>query len=140
MWRVDEASLADIAVGAGILGTGGGGNPYNGRLRLLRYLRPGPPEGRPVVVAEPDEVPDDALVVSVGGMGAPTIGVERLARGDEALVALRALEAHVGRRADYVIPGEIGGGNSIAPMIVAAQTGLPVVDGDAMGRAFPELQ
>jgi uncharacterized protein len=25
-------------------------------------------------------------------------------------------------------------------MIVAAQTGLPVVDGDGMGRAFPEVQ
>ncbi len=28
----------------------------------------------------------------------------------------------------------------MSPMIVAAQAGLPVVDGDGMGRAFPELQ
>ncbi len=35
---------------------------------------------------------------------------------------------------------EVGGSNSIVPMIVAAYTGLPVVDADGMGRAFPEVQ
>ena len=35
---------------------------------------------------------------------------------------------------------EIGGGNAIQPFLVACMTGLPVVDGDAMGRAFPEAQ
>jgi uncharacterized protein len=39
-----------------------------------------------------------------------------------------------------MISAEIGGGNSISPLIVAIQAGLPVVDGDGMGRAFPELQ
>ena len=30
--------------------------------------------------------------------------------------------------------------NSIEPIIVAAKTGLPLLDVDGMGRAFPELQ
>lgn len=34
---------------------------------------------------------------------------------------------------------EIGGMNSIEPLILGAQLGLPVVDCDGMGRAFPEL-
>lgn len=125
-----------IAAGAGILGTGGGGNPYHGQLHVLRLLAGG---GR-VRMADADEVPDDALCVSVGGMGAPTIGIEKVRRGDEPLVALRALEAHTGRKAEYLISGEIGGSNALWPMVVAAQTGLPVIDGDGMGRAFPELQ
>jgi DUF917 family protein len=53
---------------------------------------------------------------------------------------MRALERHLGRPFTYVIPGEIGGSNSMRPMIVAALAGLPVADGDGMGRAFPELQ
>jgi DUF917 family protein len=73
-------------------------------------------------------------------MGAPTVGIERLSRGDEWTVALRALEAHTGRRVEYLVPGEIGGSNSTRPLVCAIQTGLPVVDGDGMGRAFPELQ
>jgi DUF917 family protein len=35
---------------------------------------------------------------------------------------------------------EIGGGNGLQPLMVAALTGLPVVDADAMGRAYPEAQ
>ncbi len=85
-------------------------------------------------------MPDDALVTSVGGMGSPTIGIERLVQGDEYLLALRTLEKRLGRTVTHVIPGEIGGSNSTRPLVVAAQTGLPVIDGDGMGRAFPELQ
>ena len=33
--------------------------------------------------------------------------------------------------------GEIGGGNGIVPVALAARIGLPVVDADGMGRAFP---
>ncbi len=136
MWSVDDAALERIAIGAGILGTGGGGNPYLGRLMASRLLA----QGAAITVVDPDAVPDDALVVSVGGMGSPTVGIERLQRGDEPLVAMRALERHLGRRFTHLVPGEIGGGNSTRPMVVAAQTGLPVVDADGMGRAFPELQ
>jgi hypothetical protein len=38
------------------------------------------------------------------------------------------------------MPIECGGINSTMPLVVGARTGLPVVDGDGMGRAFPELQ
>jgi DUF917 family protein len=51
-----------------------------------------------------------------------------------------ALERHLGEKARAVVCGEIGGANSMTPLIVAAQRGLPVVDADPMGRAFPELQ
>ena len=136
MWRIDDAALERIAIGAGILGTGGGGNPYLGRLMASRLLA----EGATITVVAPEDVSDDALVVSVGGMASPTVSIERLRRGDEPLVALRALERHLGRRFTHLVPGEIGGSNATFPMVVAAQTGLPVIDADGMGRAFPELQ
>ena len=136
MWTVDGAALERIAIGAGILGTGGGGNPYLGKLHAqLLVARTGP-----VTVVAPEEVPDDALVVSVGGMGAPIVSNERIKQGEEELNALRTLERHVGRRCTHLIAGEIGGANAMRPLAVASQTGLPVVDGDGMGRAFPELQ
>src|SRR5215831_13758858 len=136
MWQVTEADLDAIAIGAGILGTGGGGNPYLGKLVVRELLRGG---GRVDVVA-PADLPDDALVVSCGTIGAPTVGIEKLLNGQEFVRALSALERHLGRRVTAVISAEIGGANAMSPMIVAAQTGRPVVDGDGMGRAFPELQ
>mgnify|MGYP000299537151 FL=1 len=39
-----------------------------------------------------------------------------------------------------ILSGEIGGLNCIAPLVVGADLGLPVLDCDGMGRAFPELQ
>jgi DUF917 family protein len=136
MWMVDAEALERIAIGAGILGTGGGGNPYLGKLHAQLLVA----AHGPVTVVDPAEVPDHALVVSVGGIGAPTVSVERIKQGEEELVALRALERRLGRLFTHLVPGEIGGSNAMRPLAVALQTGLPVVDGDGMGRAFPELQ
>lgn len=135
-WNVTEEDLEDLAVGAGILGAGGGGNPYRGKLLARRHLR----EGGRMTVVPVASLADDALGVSVGGMGAPVIGIERVLRGDEALTALRTLERRLGRPVTHVVPGEVGGSNSAIPLVVGAQSGLPVVDADGMGRAFPELQ
>ena len=38
-----------------------------------------------------------------------------------------------------VAPAEIGGLNALEPLIVAADLGIPVLDCDGMGRAFPQL-
>ena len=136
VWQVDADALEGIAIGAGILGTGGGGNPYLGKLHARALIA----ASGPVTIVDPATVADAALVVSVGGMGSPTVGFERITRGDEELTALRALERHLGREATHLVPGEIGGSNAMRPLAVAAQTGLPAIDGDGMGRAFPELQ
>jgi DUF917 family protein len=136
MWHVTAEILDALEIGAGILGTGGGGNPYLGKIEALQQLR----AGKTIQVVSIAELPDDAFVTSVGGMGSPTVGIERVGRGDECVRAMRALERHLGSRFTHVIPGEIGGSNSMRPMIVAAQIGVPVIDGDGMGRAFPELQ
>jgi DUF917 family protein len=73
-------------------------------------------------------------------MGAPTVMLEKLPQGDEANAALEALQNYLGKKADAVFCIEAGGLNSTIPIAVAAAANLPIVDGDGMGRAFPELQ
>ena len=135
MWTATEDVLPHIAIGAGILGTGGGGNPYIGQLRAREAIR----KWGPVTVLSPEELPDDARIVCVGGIGAPTVGVEKV-RDLQSYHALRAIEDYVGATATALISNEIGGSNSVEPLIAAAKAGLPVVDADGMGRAFPEFQ
>lgn len=135
-WEIVEADLLPISIGAGILGTGGGGNPYLGYLRVRESLR----AGGTVRVIDPTDIEDDDLLVVVGGMGSPVVSYEKIAQGGEETTAARALEQHLGRTFDAIAPFEMGGGNSMVPMIVAANMGIPLVDGDGMGRAFPELQ
>ncbi|MBM3517787.1 MAG: DUF917 domain-containing protein [Alphaproteobacteria bacterium] len=136
MQRIGLDDLGDLALGAAFLGTGGGGDPYIGRLLATTALA----EHGPVALWPLADVPDDALVVPVGNMGAPTVLFEKIPAGHEPLAALRKLEAYLGRRADAVMPIEAGGVNSMLPLVIAAQARIPVVDADGMGRAFPELQ
>ena len=135
LWQATEDTLESIATGAGILGTGGGGNPYIGQLRARQAIR----EWGPVTVLSPEELPDDARVICVGGIGAPTVGIEKM-RDLQSYHALRAIEDYTGERATVLISNEIGGSNSVEVLIAAAKAGLPVVDADGMGRAFPEFQ
>lgn len=137
--RGRQLSIDDVRaleLGAAILGTGGGGNPYIGRLRTERLLT----SGHTLWLLPFEELRDDDVVISVGGIGAPVVGIEKIEKGDECYQAMRAVERAAGVRATAVISGEIGGANSMEPMITGAQANLPVVDGDGMGRAFPELQ
>ena len=135
MWKATAHDLEAIAIGAGILGTGGGGNPYIGQLRARQAIE----RWGPVTVLAPEELPEDSRVVCVGGIGAPTVGIEKV-RDLQSYHALRAIEAFTGEEATALISNEIGGSNSVEPLIPAAMAGLPVVDADGMGRAFPEFQ
>ena len=135
MWQVTENDLGSIAIGAGILGTGGGGNPYIGQLAgaasdatMGSRYRPG--AGR-----------------VAGGCPRGLRGRYRRAHGRDrkgarptVLPCLRAIEDYTGEQATALISNEIGGSNSVEPLIPAALAGLPVVDADGMGRAFPEFQ
>lgn len=131
-----ESDLRPLSIGAALLGTGGGGNPYVGMLRTRELFR----QGATVRVLPLDALPDDAWIAEVGGIGAPVVGVEKFEQGEECLRAMRGVEDAAGIRASATISGEIGGSNAMEPIITAAQAGLPVIDGDGMGRAFPEVQ
>jgi DUF917 family protein len=97
-------------------------------------------EGRRIRMIRPRDLADDAQIIGLGGIGAPTVGIEKMEEGHEGVRVLKAIEAHTGCRVDAVLGDEVGGGNGIYPMITAARLDLPVVDADGMGRAFPEVQ
>ncbi|XP_035686688.1 uncharacterized protein LOC118422924 [Branchiostoma floridae] len=181
-WVLSPWDVECLAVGAGILGCGGGGSPELGRQQALRALE----QGRKIRVIAPERLDmTPALtgtVATVAFMGAPTIQLEKLCSGTETRDALRCVQdlyaagynngqlsnkdglevkrgdgvtylddyrpaqtdtqtdADQGVRVVAVMSAEIGGLNSMEPLVVGAALDLPVVDADGMGRAFPELQ
>ena len=135
MWWIEENDLDAIAIGAGILGTGGGGNPYVGKLRARDAIR----KHGPIKVLSPEELKESDKIVCLGMIGAPTVGIEKMP-DLQSYYALRAIEAQTNEEATALISNEIGGSNSLEPLLPASIAGLPVVDADGMGRAFPELQ
>lgn len=136
MRLLTEESIEKIAIGAAVLGTGGGGDPYVGKLLAKQAIK----KYGPVKLISIEELEDDALVVPVSGMGAPTITIEKLLSEVELTAPLEKMEELLNKKVDVIIPIEIGGINSLMPIAVAAQKGLPILDADAMGRAFPEAQ
>lgn len=134
--RITVEMIDDLAAGAAFLGTGGGGDPFIGALLCREALaRFGPVRLLPLA-----EIADDDALFTAAGMGAPTILIEKLLSLEDADSAVRALERHVGRTANAIIAAEIGGINATLPIAYAAMRGLPIVDADGMGRAFPSLQ
>jgi DUF917 family protein len=136
MRELNKQSIEDIALGASLLGTGGGGDPYIGKLMALQAVE----KYGPIKIISVDDVPDDALIIPAAMMGAPTVLVEKVANGGEFIRAFKAMEKYFGKKIYATMPIEIGGVNSMIPLAVSAQMNLPIVDGDGMGRAFPELQ
>jgi DUF917 family protein len=134
--EITEEEIDDIARGAAVLGTGGGGSPRVGSLLAREAIR----KHGPVTLIETSDVPDDALVAPAAGIGAPTVLVEKLPAGTELINAFEALQHYIGRPITHVICAEVGGANSMRPIVVAARMRLPLVDADLMGRAFPEVQ
>ncbi|MCW2611805.1 MAG: uncharacterized protein QOC93_2681 [Actinomycetota bacterium] len=134
--RVTQADLVPLARGAAVLGGGGGGDPHIGRLLAERALA----QHGEVDVVPVESVPADACVLPIAMMGAPTVMVEKIPSVDQIATALETLARYLGRTPTHVACMEAGGVNSTVPFVAAARLGLPLIDGDAMGRAFPELQ
>lgn len=137
MIRDFEADEIDpLAVGAWILGTGGGGSPYLAQLNLKKLYR----EGRKCRLIDPMALDDNDAVAVVSKMGAPLVGQERLVDPAHLARAVRLMEEYTGKPFRAVMSVEIGGGNALSPFLAGAVLDIPVVDADAMGRAYPEAQ
>src|SRR5258708_30463004 len=81
MRQLSSEDIEALAVGAWILGTGGGGSPYHALLNLRRLYD----DGSRVDLIDIDELHDDDAVAVVSVMGAPLVILERMV--DSRLIA-----------------------------------------------------
>ena len=135
MRTLGKQELQDIVIGAGLLGAGGGGSTAEGMKLVERVLEFSPG----VTLAPPEEVPDAAWGAVIAGVGSPKASLTRV-RTHSPSAALTLLEQTAGFSSLFVMPFELGAGNSLNPMLAAAQRDIPIIDGDPAGRAVPELQ
>ncbi|MCX6100475.1 MAG: DUF917 domain-containing protein [Candidatus Bipolaricaulota bacterium] len=137
----NKDEIAWMLSGLGIMGTGGGGDPQAWGASLIKADQA---RKRVYQLVDPEEVPDDALVVSGGYLGsvAEDRTLDRVVGEWETKFelegAIREMEQLLGRHVDYIVPFEVGGGNTPVILSAGARLGIPVVDGDAVGRSAPE--
>ena len=135
-WHISPTDLHLISLGTSILGCGGGGSPYSQTLTLAPLLSPPHP---PLLVIPPSSLPDSAQVATGGGAGSPTVAIEKLS-ADELLQSQDILYKYLRTRPTHAMAVEIGGANGLVGLLLGARLGVPVVDGDWMGRAYPTKQ
>ncbi|MDO4443029.1 MAG: DUF917 domain-containing protein [Slackia sp.] len=136
MRTIGLEDIDDIALGSSLLGSGGGGDPYMGRLEAIAAVK----EHGPVTLLDVDEVPDDWTVAPICGVGAPSVSLEKGTNGVEYPKVRAMMERMLGKKLDAFLLSEAGGMNSMIPISAAARAGLPLVNADGMGRAFPGIQ
>jgi len=133
---VSKNDVPNIALGASVLGAGGGGNVEAGTLLLQNAIDI---LGQVKLIAL-EELQDDDFVVPLGNMVAPVVGLEKFGEIEEPGEVVELLCDRIGRKVTAVTAVEVGGSNSMIPMVGALCLSVPMVDADSMGRAFPETQ
>lgn len=131
---VGSEHIAAMAAGAALIGSGGGGDVTIGARLLQRQLA-----GSRVAVRPAASLAPDGLVVHVGVIGSPDVLAEQLLTPADLATATRQIVRHVG--ADLAAVGiiEIGGVSALLATLAASVLDVPVLDGDLMGRAYPQV-
>ena len=141
-WYPSALDIHFISTGCGILGCGGGGSTYVSLLRTLSLFSSLPP--RTLRIIRPSSISDVGYFLFGSHYGAPSVSAERIQNAAEVTRAQQAaLKAAGIPEVDVVgyITDEIGGGNGLMGLTAACvNPHLPVVDCDAMGRAFPSIE
>ena len=142
-----EVEINDFVRGCAFMGTGGGGSPDIGRQYLIECLK----EGKKIGWTDVSEMKDDVWTCTPLGMGsiAPQdekakekmrqLGLTKEKVKRPLVNAVKALEEYTNTKVGAITAFEIGGFNTTAPMDTAARLGIPIVDADASGRAWPEI-
>ncbi|HEY0187854.1 MAG TPA: DUF917 domain-containing protein [Cellulomonas sp.] len=133
---IDADAVPALGRGCAVLSTGGGGGVDTGILAADHAIA----QYGPVPLVQIADLAPDALIVPLSGIGAPTVSAEMVSDTEDVLRLRDAIEEITGREVAAVMSSEIGGANGVQPVAWAARLGVPLVDADGMGRAFPEVQ
>ncbi|KAE9571741.1 hypothetical protein CGMCC3_g12302 [Colletotrichum fructicola] len=138
VWYVSEVDLELISTGCGVLGTGGGGPTHHEFLKSLQALRTS--ETGKMRIISPKTLKDEDMVCFGSWYGTPSVINERIAGGTEIPSGIDAVTKMLGIKSlDGIFIDEIGGGNGLSIFPTGVHYDIPVVDGDAMGRAYPTM-
>ncbi len=95
--KITVEDIDSLARGAAILGTGGGGDPYIGALLAKQAIE----EFGPVELVSLEDLADDAFIVPISAIGAPTVAVEKLDTVENLYLTIEKLAASMNRTATH---------------------------------------
>ncbi|MBV7273888.1 DUF917 family protein [Clostridium sp. PL3] len=124
-----------IIQGAAFLGSGGGGGIEDAHIIEENIFT----NTSYVEIKNVSDVKSGESGAVVALMGAPS-ALKESADFTSPKRAFELLQQIKGNNFSYCLPIEVGAVNSLVPMLVASQLGIPVIDADGAGRAVPQLE
>ena len=144
MYSLNGNGIRNMIYGATIFGGGGGGACSSGEMALDQFKEDhGITDDADLMVQvmSPEEMDDAAYACCTAAMGAPTkfkeVRIAPYINGSFEYLCKMADEKR--KSIDYSISVEIGGFNTLVPLLVAMEKGIPFIDADGTGRAVPAL-
>jgi DUF917 family protein len=134
--RLSGGCLGEFARGCDVLAAGGGGYAAD----KLPMAQVAVAQQGPVEIIDLADLPENGLVMPCAYLGSPSVWTERIGTGREGVAIRRQVEAHFGQEVVAMMCTEVGGGNGVGSVALAAYAGLPLADADGMGRAFPGIE
>lgn len=132
---LSKEAIQHRAIGFDFLGSGGGGSTRLSKLMVDACLK----RHKSIKELELHKLPDNAWVICCGFIGSPAIFEENPPSIDSLVNSVIKMEAVSNKKIDAIIAMEAGGANGLVPYVVAAELGIPIINADAMGRAFPGI-
>ena len=106
------------------------------RTTILSWVSGLLEDNGPVSVVRPDNVAPDVWAASLCCIGSGAAMADLPPAGDEFMVGVQELERAVGHRFGALYPLAAATVSAVVPIAAAAQLGVPLLDGDGMGRTF----
>lgn len=136
MNKIEKKDIPALALGAALLGSGGGGTPTYEPLMLSALID----QFGPIPVVTTESLTAEDCVLPIAYMGAPSVSIEKLPNGREYEIIRQNVETFLGKKPSVLISAEIGGSNAFTALLLSHRLQLPVLDADLIGRAFPQLE
>ncbi len=134
MQQIDGESVLSLYYGSLFTACGGGEYSDHLPITLERHIE----EEGPVDLVSLQDLEEGSRFLSVGVLG--SMLEASLQTGREGVQVLRRLCERQQLEFDALFTIEGSSLNVLFPILVAGLAGVPIVDGDCMGRAFPEFQ
>lgn len=127
--KFTQADVEPMALGAAVLGAGGGGEASVAEIMLAETLA----DGRSIEILDIEDLDTGVAVAPVALAGSP-FAINEMLIAPSILDGIVDYAASSDRALSAVVTFEMAGVNALIPLVVAARQGLPCVDADFSGR------
>lgn len=133
---IDKNWLKPLFLGSIFMGSGGGGKTDNLLITCQELFA----SDISIPLLSIKDLEFNSIYATTGLVGSPEVLDDFHCTGHEGISLINKLSNTINTDVKGIFTLECAGINVLYPLLVSALSHIPIIDGDCIGRAFPELQ